>query len=365
MQLIGPGVLAGYLDDVRERGFDDNPDQRRIARALDKVRLALMSTQRTTGHWPFSRRRRAAPARGLYIHGDVGRGKTYLMDLFFERVQKPRKLRQHFHRFMKNVHEQLGQLRDQADPLEVVAKNLADRYRLICFDEFFVSDIADAMLLGRLFESLFGHGVTLVATSNAAPDDLYRDGLQRSRFLPAIEQIKTHCEVIETRGASDYRLQFLSTTAAYHHPLDEDTERSLSENFEHIAPGANRDPGNITINHRPIAYVRRAAGAAWFRFAALCSGPRGTDDYIELARCFDTVILSDIPVLDETLENEARRFIALIDEFYDRRVKVILSAATALDDLYAGTRLKFEFRRTASRLREMQSDAYLGEAHRP
>ena len=365
MQLTRTGVLAGFLDDVRMRGFDDDPDQRRIAQALDEVRLALMSPPRTSGRWPFSRRRRPAPTRGLYIHGDVGRGKTYLMDLFFERVQSPRKLRQHFHRFMRSVHDELAQLHDRADPLKLVARQLADRYQLICFDEFFVSDIADAMLLGGLFEALFSHGVTLVATSNVAPDDLYRDGLQRSRFLPAIEQIKSHCDVIKTRGTADYRLRFLASTAAYNHPLNEATESRLREDFEHIAPGAAEGAGRIAINHRPIAFVRRAMGVAWFEFDALCRGPRGTDDYIELARCFDTVILSGIPVLDETLENEARRFIALIDEFYDRRVKLIVSAAAALDDIYTGRKLEFEFRRAASRLREMQSDAYLGQAHRP
>ncbi|MFK7885881.1 MAG: cell division protein ZapE [Gammaproteobacteria bacterium] len=359
MPLSGPGVLAGYLDDIRERRYDDDPDQRRIAKALDALRVALAKTQSTSGHWPFSRRRQTSAVRGLYIYGDVGRGKTYLMDMFYERLVERRKLRQHFHRFMQDIHHRLGELRDRADPLKYVAKDIAERYRLICFDEFFVSDIADAMLLGTLFQELFTHGVTLVATSNVAPDDLYKNGLQRARFLPAIDQIKTHCEVIETTGASDYRLRLLKATDAYRVGLDATTEAAMSNDFASLAPVGVTGPGHMSINFRSIAFVRRAVGIAWFSFDALCRGPRGTADYIDLARCFGTVMVSDIPQLDETLENEARRFIALIDEFYDRRINVILSAAVALDELYTGKKLTFEFRRTRSRLQEMQSEEYL------
>ncbi|MEO0411579.1 MAG: cell division protein ZapE [Pseudomonadota bacterium] len=364
MPLSGPGVLAGYLDDIRDRGFDDDPDQRRIASALDALRVALAKTQSTSGHWPFSRRRQTAHVRGLYIYGDVGRGKTYLMDMFYERLVERRKLRQHFHRFMQDIHHRLGELRDRADPLKYVARDIAKRYRLICFDEFFVSNIADAMLLGTLFQELFARGVTLVATSNVAPDDLYADGLQRARFLPAIDQIKSHCEIIAANGDSDYRLRLLTTTDAYRHPLDAQTREAMHADFARLAPAGVTGPGHMSINFRSIAFVRRAVGIAWFSFDALCRGPRGTADYIDLASCFGTVMVSDVPQLDATLENEARRFIALIDEFYDSRVKVMLSAAVALDELYQGSKLTFEFRRTVSRLQEMQSAEYLGQPHR-
>jgi cell division protein ZapE len=363
MPLSGPGVLAGYLDDIRERGYDDDPNQRRIAQALDALRAALAQTQSTSGHWPFSRRRQTASVRGLYIYGDVGRGKTYLMDMFYERLVERRKLRQHFHRFMQDIHFRLGELRDRADPLKHVAADIAERYRLICFDEFFVSDIADAMLLGTLFSELFTRGVTLVATSNVAPDDLYRDGLQRARFLPAIDQIKAHCDVIETTGAHDYRLRLLTATDAFRVGLNDDTEAAMRADFKRLAPGGVTGPGHMSINFRQVAFIRRAVGIAWFSFDALCRGPRGTADYIDLARCFGTVMVSDVPQLDSTMDNEARRFIALIDEFYDRRVNVILSAAVALDELYCGSKLEFEFRRTFSRLQEMQSEAYLASPH--
>lgn len=358
-------MLAGYLDDIRERGYDDDPDQRRIAKALDALRVAMAQTQSTSGHWPFSRRRQRAAVRGLYIYGDVGRGKTYLMDMFYERLVERRKLRQHFHRFMQDIHGRLGELRDQADPLKTVARDFSERYRLICFDEFFVSDIADAMLLGTLFQELFERGVTLVATSNVAPDDLYKNGLQRARFVPAIDQIKSHCDVIATNGEADYRLRLLKTTDAYRYPLNEATEQAMHNDFDRLAPAGVTGPGHMSINFRSIAFVRRAVGIAWFSFDALCRGPRGTPDYIDLARCFGTVMVSDIPPLDATLENEARRFIALIDEFYDRRVNVILSAAVPLDELYSGSKLSFEFRRTVSRLQEMQSEQYLAQPHIP
>ncbi|MFK8015970.1 MAG: cell division protein ZapE [Gammaproteobacteria bacterium] len=359
MPLSKPGVLAGYLDDLRERGYDDDPDQRQIASALDDVRVALAKTQSTSSHWPFSRRRKVDPVKGLYIHGDVGRGKTYLMDMFYDRLVERRKLRQHFHRFMQRVHHDLNQLKHQTDPLTIVAADLAERYRVICFDEFFVSDIADAMLLGGLFTQMFRRGVTLIATSNVAPDDLYRDGLQRSRFLPAIDQLNAHCRVISTSGANDYRLRLLASTDSYRHPLSAATHQALAESFDLLAPGPGSGPGEINIHHRPIPFVRRANGIAWFDFDALCRGPRGVADYIEIARTFKTILLSGVPTLDATLENESRRFIALVDEFYDQGINLLMSANEPVDQLYQGSKLTFEFRRTQSRLREMQSTEYL------
>lgn len=365
MPLSGPGVLAGYLDDIRERGYDDDADQRRIARALDDLRVRLAKTQATAGHWPFSRRRRRPePVRGLYIYGDVGRGKTYLMDLFHERLAERRKLRKHFHSFMKNVHDALAALPDQADPLDTVARDIAGSYRVICFDEFFVSDIADAMLLGNLFKALFANGVTLVATSNVAPDELYRDGLQRARFLPAIEALKQHCEILRTDGPADYRLRVLKASDAYRTPLNDQTLSALNADYAQLVPNSSMGPGHLPVNGRPIAFVKRGPSVGWFTFDAVCRGPRGTLDYIELARFFSTLIVSDVPQLTATMENEARRFIALIDELYDRRVNLMLSAAVPLDELYVGDKLSFEFRRTVSRLREMQGEEYLAQPHR-
>ena len=293
MPLSGPGVLAGYLDDIRERGYDDDSAQRRIAKALDDLRVRLAKTQSTSGHWPFSRRRkRPEPVRGLYIHGDVGRGKTYLMDLFHERLVERRKLRKHFHSFMKNVHDALAELNDEADPLRLVARDLAARYRVICFDEFFVSDIADAMLLGTLFAELFARGVTLVATSNVAPDDLYKDGLQRARFVPAIDAIKAHCDVLHTDGPSDYRLRVLKASDAYRTPLDAATEGALDADYARLVKIGSMGPGHIPVNGRSIAFVKRGPSVAWFTFDALCRGPRGTLDYIE----YGQILQHDHPV---------------------------------------------------------------------
>lgn len=364
MPLSGPGVLAGYLDDIRGRGYDDDPDQRRIAAALDDLRKRLAHTQTTSGHWPFVRRRkRPEPVRGVYIYGDVGRGKTYLMDMFHARLAEKRKLRKHFHSFMQGIHDALKKLDGQADPLEQVARDIARQYRVICFDEFFVSDIGDAMLLGNLFQGLFANGVTLVATSNVAPDDLYKDGLQRARFLPAIEQIKTHCEVIHTQGPSDYRLQVLRASDTYRYPLNDETHAALTADFEKLAPVSELGPGHLPVNGRQIAFERRGPSIGWFTFDALCRGPRSAADYMRLARFFGTVILSDVPQLDATMENEARRFISLVDEFYDRRVNLMVSAAVPMEELYVGERLGFEFRRTVSRLREMHGEEYLAQGH--
>ena len=356
------GVLELYLGDVAHRGFRDDPAQRHVAEHLDRV-LADLRRRRPQGL--LSRLRRPEPVRGLYIHGGVGRGKTYLMDRFFDLAPGEAKLRQHFHRFMQRVHDELAELKGRSDPLDTVAQKIAAATPLICFDEFFVSDIADAMILGRLFGNLFDAGVTLVATSNVHPDELYRDGLQRSRFLPAIERLKQHTTVVEAAGDTDYRLRVLEQAQIYHYPLDEQAGENLCRYFDGIAPCAPVLDGQIEIAHRAIDFVRRADGIIWFDFDALCAGPRGVEDYIEIARCFATVIVSDIPVLGVESENEARRFIALVDEFYDRRVKLFISASAALEALYTGNRLRFEFRRTMSRLREMQGHDYLALAHRP
>jgi cell division protein ZapE len=305
------------------------------------------------------------PLPGAYLWGGVGRGKTFMMDLFFDSLPFDDKLRFHFHRLMYRVHNHLAQLKHRRDPLEIVAEDLACRARVICFDEFFVSDIADAMLLGKLMSGLFKRGVSLVATSNIPPDKLYSDGLQREQFLPAIDLIKRHTEIVHVGGDTDYRLRVLEQAEIYHAPLDAAATNNLDTYFRCIAHDAGTSGQEIEILGRSINTRKRADGIAWFDFAALCAGPRSQDDYIEIARCFQTVILSDVPLLDHEKENEARRFIALVDEFYDRKVKLIVSAATGIDNLYAGVRLTGEFERTRSRLREMQSDDYLAAPHVP
>lgn len=301
--------------------------------------------------------------RGLYIWGGVGRGKTFLMDLFFETLGLKAKRRIHFHRMMQDVHTRLASLGDIADPLDRVAADIAGETRVLCFDEFFVSDIGDAMILGRLLKGLFERGVTLVATSNVPPDDLYRDGLQRSRFLPAIDLLNSTTDVINLDGEMDYRLRLLEQAGTYLYPDDELAAGKLERLFAESASTRVEDDRQLTVNGRPIAAHRCAKGIAWFEFAEVCDGPRSQADYIELARWYPTVILSGVPRFGAAEEDQARRFIALVDEFYDRRVKLILSAATSPADLYNGSKLDFEFERTISRLTEMQSSEYLHRAH--
>lgn len=359
-----------YQEALTEHGFSSDPAQAKAIDVLARVAMELRHRSRVDG-WvdrigrKLLRRPPRAPARGAYLWGGVGRGKTFMMDLFFEHLPFEDKRRYHFHRLMYRVHAQLRKLNESSDPLQLVADDIAKSARVICFDEFFVSDIGDAMILRKLLSALFDRGVALVATSNIPPDQLYADGLQRQRFLPAIESLVTHTNIVHVDGPSDYRLRVLEKAEIYHSPLDEQANLNLIDYFEGIAP----DPGThgmaIEVLGRDIRTRRRADGIAWFDFVALCDGPRSQDDYIEIARCFQTVILSDVPQLDEFMEDQARRFIALVDEFYDRSVKLIISAAADIDSLYTGSRLSPEFQRTRSRLREMQSTDYLAAAHLP
>ena len=306
-----------------------------------------------------------AAVRGLYLWGGVGRGKTLTMDLFYGALPFPDKLRRHFHRFMADVHGHLKELRDRENPLELVADRLAAQTRVICFDELAVTDIADAMILGTLFAALFARGVTLAATSNIEPGSLYRDGLQRQRFLPTIALLRKHCEVLHVDGAIDYRLRVLERADVYQTPNGAAADAHLTEYFDAIAPDEGDHGGALEVLGRPITYVRAADGVIWFDFAAICDGPRSQDDYIELSRLYQTVLVSNVPRFDALLENQARRFIALVDEFYDRRVKLILSAAAPAPELYAGEKLRHDFARTRSRLQEMQTHDYLAAPHRP
>jgi cell division protein ZapE len=305
------------------------------------------------------------PEQGLYLWGGVGRGKTYLMDTFFESLPFERKVRVHFHRFMQRVHERLTALGGEKDPLQLIANEFARDAVVICFDEFFVSDIADAMILGGLMEALFGRGVALVATSNIEPQFLYRDGLQRARFLPAIALIEQHTQVLNVDAGVDYRLRTLEQAELYHHPNDASARALLEERFTALTQRSDTGGGVIEINHREVQLERVADGVAWITFDTACRQPRSPSDYIELAREFHTVLLEDVPVLRAGSEDAARRFINLVDEFYDRGVKLIATAEVAPEALYQGNLLQFEFQRTLSRLQEMQSHDYLAREHRP
>jgi cell division protein ZapE len=307
-----------------------------------------------------------APIKGLYLWGGVGRGKTWLMDVFYDAIPGERKMRMHFHRFMRRVHGDLKRLEKRSDPLVHVADEIAEETKVICFDEFFVKDITDAMLLGRMFQLLFARGITLVATSNIPPEKLYENGLQRRRFLPAIEMIQTHCEVLNVDSDTDYRLRTLSQAELYHIGKPEQTDDALRAAFSQLT--ANHSGGEraveIELLGRTVIGRRVHDDVAWFDFDALCNGPRSQHDYIELAKEFHAVILSGVPQLNSQIEDQARRFVYLIDEFYDCNVKLIIAAEVGIHDLYVGEQMQFEFQRTVSRLLEMQSHEYLAQEHR-
>lgn len=306
-----------------------------------------------------------APVRGIYVWGGVGRGKTLLMDYFFDSLPFEARLRVHFHDFMQHVHQELEALGHRRDPLAAVADRLRARTGVLCFDEFHVSDIADAMLLGRLLGALFERGIALVATSNSRPDDLYRDGLQRERFVPAIELIRTHTEIIHLEAATDYRLRTLERDAVYHTPLDDAARAAMARCFAELAPDVPPEAGQVEVKGRRIPVRASAHGAAWFEFAALCDAPRSSADYLELARRFHTVLLSSVPVMDDDDNDAALRFVHLVDTLYDRGVNLVLSAEAPPEGLYRGRRLGERFARTRSRLEEMQSREYLAAAHLP
>ncbi|WP_426766563.1 cell division protein ZapE [Erwinia aphidicola] len=306
-----------------------------------------------------------APARGLYMWGGVGRGKTWLMDMFFQSIPGERKQRLHFHRFMLRVHQELTELQGQSDPLQIVADRFKAETDLLCFDEFFVSDITDAMLLGTLMEALFSRGITLVATSNIPPDDLYRNGLQRARFLPAIEMIKQHCEIMNVDAGIDYRLRTLTSAHLWMTPLGEETAKEMERMFVALAGEPRQAHEPLEINHRKLPTLGVAEGVVAMSFLALCGEGRSQHDYIELSRRFHSVLLYDVPVMIYKTEDQARRFLALVDEFYERHVKLVVSAEASLYEIYQGTRLKFEYQRCVSRLQEMQSEEYLRLPHLP
>ena len=358
-----------YRDELARGVLLPDPAQAALVGELDRIHRSLIEARdggmlaRLVGRLGRGRRE---PVRGLYVWGGVGRGKTHLVDLFHRSPRPGSKLRMHFHRFMQLVHGELNTLPEREDPLRIVAGRIAARARVLCFDEFHVSDITDAMILGRLLGALFERGVTLLATSNIVPAELYAGGLQRERFLPAIELIERHTKVFHLDSGADYRLRALQRARTWYSPLGPDAEQGLAECFRTLAPsGPAAAGGALTILGRTVPAIRHAEGIAWFDFEILCGGPRSVADYIEIARDFHTVVLSGVPVLDDGRRDPVRRFIHLVDELYDRNVNLIVSAATPPEGLYLGRKLVEPFRRTRSRLVEMQATAYLGRGHVP
>jgi cell division protein ZapE len=361
-----PPPSAIYAEGVAAGRWQRDPAQEQALLELDRIQHALLASGESGLFARIARQfRRDELPRGLYLWGGVGRGKTLLVDLFYEQLPLTQKRRVHFHRFMGEVHARIRDLGERSDPLVEVAAGYAASLRVLCLDEFFVSDIGDAMILARLLEQLFARGVVLVTTSNTEPANLYRDGLQRARFLPAITLLQRHCVVLHLHSPHDYRLRSLTQAPTYHAPLDTAAEAALEDCYLRLTADATRDGEPLRINDREIELVDSAEGVAWFEFAALCEGPRSVADYIEIARDFHTVIVANVPQFGRESEDAALRFVHLVDEFYDRNVNLILSAAAAPVALYRGERHAFAFERTASRLIEMQSEDYLSREHRP
>jgi cell division protein ZapE len=359
-----------YQADLQREDFSHDPSQEQAVILLQELYERLVASNKEYDRGPKAWLRKIRgleiePQVGLYFWGGVGRGKTYLVDTFFECLPFQRKLRVHFHRFMQRVHAELTSLEGEKNPLEIVADRIARQSRVLCFDEFFVTDIGDAMILGGLMKALFARGVTLVATSNIEPGRLYENGLQRQRFLPVIALLQKYTRVVNVDAGIDYRLRTLQQAELYHSPLDAEADRSLQDSFSRLAPEPGKQWEQLEINNRYITCRCLADDVAWFDFAELCDGPRSQNDYIELARIFHAVLISGVPEFLPDKDAQARRFINLADEFYDRNVKLVLAAAKPLTELYAGGRLKFEFQRTMSRLQEMQSYEYLAREHRP
>ena len=351
-------VTELYQQTLAERGYQSDPAQLRAVAAL----------QRCQDEWAAYKARRSNAItkalvrppipRGVYMYGGVGRGKSFLMDAFFQAVPLTRKTRLHFHEFMREVHRELQDLKGLQNPLDELGRRIARRYRLICFDEFHVADVTDAMILHRLLESLFANRVSIVTTSNFKPDELYPNGLHRDRILPAIALLNQQLEVINVDNGTDYRRRTLEHVQLYHTPLGPQADAAMTQAFDELAEARDESPV-LHIEHRELHARRRAGGVVWFDFKTLCGGPRSQNDYLELATQFHTLMLSDVPQMPVRMASEARRFTWLVDVLYDRRVKLILSAEVPAEQLYLEGPLAHEFPRTISRLNEMQSQEFL------
>jgi cell division protein ZapE len=353
--------LERYQQDLQTGHILPDATQAQAIQALQHIYEQLIQRQqqqRTFMYRLRSHMKRPQSIKGLYMWGGVGIGKTYLMDTFFKSLPNTGKFRMHFHAFMQMVHQQLRELQGQENPLQLIAKNLSNQATVLCFDEFFVSDIGDAMLLAGLLEALFAYGMTLITTSNVEPTQLYYNGLQRSRFLPAIDLIQQYTDVIHLDIQHDYRLRHLTQFGGYYWPLDIKAEENMLRFFHHLSHGATPQIGNIQINERDIAYKAHAGDVIWFDFEHLCNIPRSPMDYLELAKRFQTVLVSNVPQLAQDQTDKVTYFINLVDVFYDSHVKLIISAAVPIADIYTAGRLVFEYQRTQSRLQEMQSKEY-------
>lgn len=356
-------VTELYQKSLAERGYKADEAQLQGIAALQRCQdeWANYKSQRSNALTKMLRYPQLP--KGVYMYGGVGRGKSFIMDCFFQAVPLERKTRLHFHEFMREVHRQLHELKGVADPLELLAKRMSRRHRLICFDEFHVADVTDAMILHRLLDAMFRNRMSIVSTSNFHPDGLYPNGLHRDRILPAIELLKDHLQVINVDSGTDYRRRTLELANLYLTPLDEQAHARMTEVFGKLAETADEDP-SLNIEHRVLKAQRRAGGVVWFDFNTLCGGPRSQNDYLELATQFHTILLSDVPHMPVRLASEARRFTWLVDVLYDRRVKLVISAAVPPEQLYTEGPLAHEFPRTVSRLNEMQSKEYLSEEKR-
>ena len=351
-------VLQAYEAELAIRGYTSDPAQLRAVAALERCATAWAAYKEKRSNAFKKLINRPDIPRGVYLYGGVGRGKSFLMDCFYNAVPVVRKTRLHFHEFMREVHRELADLQGTVNPLDELGRRMAKRYRLICFDEFHVADITDAMILHRLLDALFDNGVGFVTTSNFKPDDLYPDGLHRDRILPAIALLNAHLEVINVDNGTDYRRRTMGQVKLYHTPLGAQADREMADAFDRLAESRDEDPV-LHIESRAIMARRKAGGVVWFDFKTLCGGPRSQNDYLELAVQFHTVLLSGVPQMFVRHASEARRFTWLVDVLYDRRVKLIMSAEVPPEALYTEGPLAHEFPRTASRLSEMQSTEFL------
>jgi cell division protein ZapE len=352
-----------YERTLIERGYTADAAQLRAVDALERCENEWIQYLQRRGNSLAKIIMRPPIPRGVYMYGGVGRGKSFLMDCFYRSVPLKRKTRLHFHEFMREVHRELQDLRGTVNPLDELGRRIARRFRLICFDEFHIADVTDAMILHRLLEALFANRVSIVATSNFHPDTLYPNGLHRDRILPAIELLERQLEVLDVDAGTDYRQRTMDHVKGYHTPLGGEADAKMLEAFEQLAEARDEDP-LLHIEQRELRARRRAGGVVWFDFARLCGGPRSQNDYLELASRFHTVLLSDVPAMSPRLASEARRFTWLVDVLYDRQVKLILSAEVEAEALYTEGPMSHEFPRTASRLKEMQTTQYLSLTRR-
>ncbi|WP_131782624.1 cell division protein ZapE [Legionella gresilensis] len=346
-------LLNQYNAAIDSGDIQDNPSQRQVLIHLDRLVSDLSNQKKSWFNWL-----KKTSLKGIYIYGPVGVGKTFLMDLFFNTIPLDKKLRFHFHHFMQQVDAQLRQLQGTPNPLQQIATDIAKKAQLLCFDEFMVDDIAYAMILAELMQALFARDVVLVATSNSAPDDLYRNGVQRARFLPAISAIKKHCEVIHLSSKQDYRLSRELNFETYIYPLNEETTSLLNKQFDYIVPAAQTE-GTLIVQKREIPYIKLSDRVVWFDFKVICNLPRSQLDYLEIAERFDTVFVSEIPVLGESDTVFAILLIHFIDVMYDQGIRLVLSAAAPINELYIQGEMQQAFKRTQSRLHEMQSKDYI------